>query len=161
MGRKPDTEAGFRPIGSGVLRRRNGRGRGETPTRAAALRLPSLGIHRFVTTFRVTERDVGPSRHPVIQIHGELGLPEVDELQKTLAAAASRREEVVVGLENCEFVDSLALAALLRARDRMAADGGRLVIAGPTGQVRRIIEISGLDLDGFFFDSVDQALGDG
>jgi hypothetical protein len=32
------------------------------------------------------------------------------------------------------------------------------VIAGPTGQVRRIIEISGLDLDGFFFATMDQAL---
>jgi anti-anti-sigma factor len=115
-----------------------------------------------VTSFRVTEREVGPSRHPVLQIHGELGLAEVDELQKALAAAAARHQEnVVVGLEDCEFVDSMALAALLRARDRMAEDDRRLVIAGPTGQVRRIIEISGLDLEGFFFTSVEQAVGEG
>jgi anti-anti-sigma factor len=112
-----------------------------------------------VTTFRVTEREVGPSRRPILQIHGELGLSEVDELQKALEAAAARHpKEVVVGLEDCEFVDSMALAALLRARDRMAEDGRRLMIAGPTGQVRRIVEISGLDLDGFFFATVDQAL---
>ena len=40
----------------------------------------------------------------------------------------------------------------------MSEDGRRLLIAGPTGQVRRIIEVSGLDLDGFFFASVEQAL---
>lgn len=113
----------------------------------------------MVTTFRVTEREVGPSRHPVLQIHGELGLSEVDELQKALAAAAARHpEDIVIGLEDCEFVDSMALAALLRARDRMAEDGRRLAIAGPTGQVLRIIEISGLDLDGFFFASVEEAV---
>jgi anti-anti-sigma factor len=107
----------------------------------------------------VTEREVGPSRRPILQIHGELGLSEVDEFQKALETAAARHpEEVVVGLEDCEFVDSMALAALLRARDRMAEDGRRLMIAGPTGQVRRIIEISGLDLDGFFFATLDQAL---
>jgi anti-anti-sigma factor len=107
----------------------------------------------------VTEREVGPSRRPVLQIHGELGLVEVDELQKALAEAAARQQgDVVVGLEDCEFIDSMALAALLRARDRMAEHGRRLLIAGPTGQVRRIIEVSGLDLDGFFFHSVEQAL---
>jgi anti-sigma B factor antagonist len=112
-----------------------------------------------VTTFHVTEREVGAAGHPVLQIHGELGLPEVDDLQKALEAAAARHQgDVVVGLEDCEFVDSLALAALLRARDRMSEDGRRLMIAGPTGQVRRIIEVSGLDLDGFFFTTVEEAL---
>jgi anti-sigma B factor antagonist len=107
----------------------------------------------------VSEREVGASRHPVLQIHGELGLAEVDELQEAVEAAAAKHQgDVVVGLEDCEFVDSMALAALLRARDRMSEDGRRLLIAGPTGQVRRIIEVSGLDLDGFFFASVEQAL---
>ncbi len=115
-----------------------------------------------MTTFRVTEREVGPARRPVLQIHGELGLSEVDELQKALEAAAAKHpEDVVVGLEDCEFVDSMALAALLRARDRMAEEGRRLMIAGPTGQVRRIIEVSGLDLAGFFFASVEQAVAAG
>jgi anti-sigma B factor antagonist len=113
-----------------------------------------------VTAFRVTEREVGSSRHPVLQIHGELGLTEVDELQRALEAAAKQPGEVVVGLEDCEFIDSLALAALLRARDRMAEDGRRLLIAAATGQVRRIIEVSGLDLDGFYFATVEQALAD-
>jgi anti-anti-sigma factor len=91
-------------------------------------------------------------------VHGELGLADVDRLQEALEEVAAEARNVVVGLEECEFVDSIALAAVLRARDRLAENGCRLMISGPTGQVRRVIEISGLDLDGFLFDSVDQAL---
>jgi anti-anti-sigma factor len=114
-------------------------------------------MHRLVTTFRLIGREVGPTQR-LLQVHGELGLADVDRLEEALAEAAVAARDIVVGLEECEFIDSIALAAVLRARDRLAEKGTRLVIAGPTGQVRRILEISGLDLDGFLFDSVDQAL---
>ena len=109
-----------------------------------------------MTNFWVTEREAGESR-VVIDVHGELGLPDVGRLEETLEVAG-RERSIVVGLEGCEFVDSLALAALLRARDRVAADGGNLVLGGPTGQVRRVLDVSGLDLQGLVFDSVDEAL---
>jgi anti-anti-sigma factor len=116
-----------------------------------------IGIHRLVSTFRLTGREVSPTQR-VLQVHGELGLVDVDRLQEALEEVAATARLVVVGLEDCEFIDSIALAALLRARDRLAENNSRLVIAGPTGQVLRVIEVSGLDLDGFLFDSVDQAL---
>jgi anti-sigma B factor antagonist len=114
-------------------------------------------MHRLVTTFRLIGREAGPTRR-VLQVHGELGLADVDRLEEALAEAAVAARDIVVGLEGCEFIDSIALAAILRARDRLAEKGTLLVIAGPTGQVRRILEISGLNLDGFLFDSVDQAI---
>jgi anti-anti-sigma factor len=94
----------------------------------------------------------------VLEVHGELGLADVDRLQQALEEVAAEAGYVVVGLENCEFIDSIAIAALLRARDRLAESDSRLVIAGPTGQVLRVLEVSGLDLHGFLFDSVDAAL---
>jgi anti-anti-sigma factor len=111
----------------------------------------------LVTTFRLIGREVGP-RQRVLEVHGEMGLVDVDRLQQALEELAVEARYIVVGLENCEFIDSIAIAALLRARDRLAEDGSRLVIAGPTGQVRRVLEVSGLDLHGFLFESVDQAL---
>ena len=110
-----------------------------------------------MTTFRLIGREAGPTQR-VLQVHGELGLADVDRLEEALEETAVSAHAIVVGLEECEFIDSIALAAILRARDRLAEKGTRLVIAGPTGQVRRILEISGLDLDGFLFESVDQAL---
>ena len=114
-------------------------------------------MHRLVTTFRLIGREVGPTQR-VLQVHGELGLADVGRLEEALEEAAVAARDIVVGLEECEFIDSIALAAILRARDRLAEKGTRLVIAGPTGQVHRILEISGLNLEGFLFESVDQAL---
>jgi anti-anti-sigma factor len=110
-----------------------------------------------MTTFRLIGREVGPNQR-VLEVHGELGLADIERLQEALDEVAAEARDLVVGLEACEFIDSIALAALLRASDRLAQNGNRLVIAGPTGQVRRILEVSGLDLDGFLFDSVDAAL---
>lgn len=110
-----------------------------------------------MTTFRLIGRDVGPTQR-VLQVHGELGLVDVDRLEEALEESAGATRDIVIGLEECEFIDSIALAAILRARDRLAEKGTRLAISGPTGQVRRILEISGLDHDGFLFDSVEQAL---
>jgi anti-anti-sigma factor len=67
-------------------------------------------------------------------------------------------ESVVIGLEHCELIDSIALAALFRARDDFARQGRRLVMGGPTPQVRRVLEISGLDFDRVVFESVESAL---
>lgn len=110
-----------------------------------------------MSTIRLTARDAGPSQW-VISVHGELGLPDVDRLQEALDDVPAETRDVVIGLEDCEFIDSIALAALLRARDQMAGRGRRLAIGGAQGQVARILEISGLDLDGFLYASVDQAL---
>jgi anti-anti-sigma factor len=111
----------------------------------------------LTTTCRLIGREVGPTQR-VLQVYGELGLADVDRLEAALAEAAVAARDTVVGLDECEFIDSIALAAILRARDRLAEKGTGLVIAGPTGQVLRILKVSGLDFDGFLFDSVDQAL---
>jgi anti-anti-sigma factor len=96
----------------------------------------------------------------VVEVHGELSLPDVDRLQSALDDT-DPDEGVVIGLEHCEFIDSIALAALFRARDDFARNGRRLVMAGPTAQVRRVLQISGLDIDGVVFESVESALDDG
>jgi anti-anti-sigma factor len=114
-----------------------------------------------MTKFDVTARDVDSSPYRVIDVHGEFGLTDVDELQALLDDAAAEGAGVVVGLGHCEFIDSLALAALIRAHNQFAADGRRLVVGGSTTQVRRVLEISGLDIPGLVFDSVEEALAAG
>jgi anti-anti-sigma factor len=113
-----------------------------------------------MTSFETTQRDAGTSRYRVVAIHGDLGLPDVDRLQSVLGQTDAD-EGVVIGLEHCELIDSIALAAIFRARDDFARQGRRLVMGGPTAQVRRVLEISGLDIDGVVFESVESALADG
>jgi anti-anti-sigma factor len=112
-----------------------------------------------MTSFETTRRDVGTSRYRVVGVRGEFGLPDVDRLQRLLAETDAD-EGVVIGLEGCELIDSIALAALFRAHDDFERHGRRLVIGGPTAPVRRILQISGLDIDGVVFESVERALYD-
>ncbi len=112
-----------------------------------------------MTSFETTRRDVGTSRYRVVGVRGELSLPDVDRLQKLLAETDAD-EGVVIGLEGCELIDSIALAAVFRARDDFARDDRRLVIGGPNEHVRRILQISGLDIDGVVYESVERALYD-
>jgi anti-anti-sigma factor len=62
------------------------------------------------------------------------------------------------GLEHCEFIDPIALAALLRAHDRAEKKSGSLVMAAPTAQVRRVLQVSGLETQDLVFNGVEGAL---
>jgi anti-sigma B factor antagonist len=110
-----------------------------------------------MTTLRLIGRQVGPGER-ILEVHGEFGLVDADRLQQALDELATEADVIVVGLDNCDFIDSIAIAALLRARDRLAEIDTRLAIAEPTGQVRRVLEVSGLDLEGFLFQRADEAL---
>jgi anti-anti-sigma factor len=110
-----------------------------------------------VTALRLIGREVGPAQQ-LLEVYGELGLVDLDRLEEALEGVAMEAGYIVVGLERCEFIDSIAIAALLRARDRLAEAGVQLVISGPTGQVRRVLQVSGLDLQGFLFESLEEAL---
>jgi anti-anti-sigma factor len=111
-----------------------------------------------MTTFEERQRADGASRYRVIEIHGELGLPDVDELRARLETTTGGEEGIVIGLEHCEFIDSIALAALLRAHSRAAADDRPLVMAAPTAQLRRVLRAGRLETRGLFFDTVEEAM---
>jgi anti-anti-sigma factor len=111
-----------------------------------------------MTTFTENRREVGSSSYRVIEIHGECGLPDVDDLEASLEGGMGTEAGVVIGLEHCEFIDSMALAALVRARGRVEEAGRHLVMAAPTAQVRRVLRFSRLDTDGLVYDSVEEAL---
>jgi len=116
------------------------------------------GSHDDMTTIEQKRRGVGSSAYRVIEIHGECGLPDVEELQAVLEGTAGTEAGVVIGLEHCEFIDSMALAALVRAHGRVEEDGRHLVMAAPTAQVRRVLRVSRLETEGLVFDSVEEAL---
>lgn len=81
-----------------------------------------------------------------------------DQLEQALEQAASQYDEVLIGLQRCEFIDSTAIAVLVRAHNRMAAEGRRVVAYGPSSQVHRILSVTGLTGNGLVFDNLDEAL---
>jgi anti-anti-sigma factor len=100
----------------------------------------------------------------VISIKGELDLGTTADLEGPLdEAVASGDASVLVDLAECEFIDSTGIALIVRAWQHLDrnADGdgsGRLVLCSCNDQVRRVLEITGLELSIPIFGSREEAL---
>lgn len=84
-----------------------------------------------------------------IAVVGELDLSTAPELEGPLNKALEADEgSVLIDLSRCEFIDSTGIALIVRAWQRL--DGGEngraLVICSQNDQVRRVLEITGLEL---------------
>lgn len=100
----------------------------------------------------------------VIAVRGELDLSTASDLESPLdEAVASGDASVLIDLTECEFIDSTGIALIVRAWQRLdqAADGegsGRVVICSDNDQVRRVLEITGLELSIPIHGTRDEAL---
>lgn len=84
-----------------------------------------------------------------ISVQGELDLSTAPDLEGPLEQALDSGEgSVLIDLSRCEFIDSTGIALIVRAWQRL--DGGEngraLVICSQNDQVRRVLEITGLEL---------------
>lgn len=94
---------------------------------------------------------VGDFEHGVrtISVRGELDLSTAPELEGPLEEALENDEgSVLIDLSQCEFIDSTGIALIVRAWQRLdSGENGRaLVICSQNDQVRRVLEITGLEL---------------
>ena len=100
----------------------------------------------------------------VIAVRGELDLSTASELEGPLdEAIAAGDAAVIVDLSECEFIDSTGIALIVRAWQQLdrTADGngtGRVVICSYNDQVRRVLEITGLELSIPIHSTRDEAL---
>jgi anti-anti-sigma factor len=94
---------------------------------------------------------VGDLEHGVrtISVRGELDLSTASDLEGPLKEATDSDEgSVLIDLSQCEFIDSTGIALIVRAWQRLnSGENGRaLVICSQNDQVRRVLEITGLEL---------------
>jgi anti-anti-sigma factor len=97
-------------------------------------------------TFRAEIEAVEGATRAVI-VAGELDQATLPELQRTLDEAIDAGSgDLLIDLSDCSFIDSSGLAALVSARERVAATDSRgFAICCGTPQVQRLLEITGLD----------------
>lgn len=98
--------------------------------------------------FEVKVRDLEQGVR-TISVRGELDLSTAPDLEGPLDEALDSGEgSVLIDLSQCEFIDSTGIALIVRAWQRL--DGGEngraLVICSQNDQVRRVLEITGLEL---------------
>jgi len=82
-------------------------------------------------------------------VRGELDLSTAPELEAPLEEILDSGEgSLLIDLSQCEFIDSTGIALIVRAWQRLdSGENGRaLVICSQNDQVRRVLEITGLEL---------------
>lgn len=97
---------------------------------------------------------------------GELDMNTAPELERLLEETMSEEDgSVMLDLTDCEFIDSTGIALIVRAWQRIdrnaGAEGhGRLVLVCANHQVRRLLEITGVESSISLHDERDPALAE-
>jgi anti-sigma B factor antagonist len=85
----------------------------------------------------------------VVAVRGELDLGTAPELEGPLEQAVASQGPVLIDLSQCEFIDSTGIAMIVRAWQQLARNDGdsqRVAICSANEQVRRVLEITGVEL---------------
>ena len=98
---------------------------------------------RGTRALRVTVQDTPRTVH--LQLAGDLDISGAPRLREVIDSHARAGQTMVVDLRGLGFVDSMGLAALVRAQHRALARGAQLeLVAGPPA-VQRVFAVAGLD----------------
>lgn len=83
--------------------------------------------------------------HPCLKIEGRFDAFETDAFKKRLEELLGEASSVTLDMADVVFVDSSALAELVRAMKHCRERGGDLHIVNPSDPVRVIFELTRLD----------------
>jgi anti-sigma B factor antagonist len=110
------------------------------------------------TTLSIDSRLEGPETG-LLSLTGEVDVANAPEFrQSALHLLAGGAKRLVVDLTGITYMDSSGLGALVGLLKRLKESGGKLAIAGPQPQVKRLFEITGLNQVFPLFDDVGSAL---
>ena len=84
--------------------------------------------------------------HALVILAGEVDLSTVGQLYEELAGLAREGVcHVALSVKEVTFIDSTGLSLLVSEHKRMDAMSGELIIFQPSKQLRRLLQITGLD----------------
>lgn len=115
--------------------------------------------HAPIGSFRLVEREIEPNCHE-IRVEGELELLVADRFKEALQHAAAAHERVLIDLRRCDFIDSTGIATIVQIHNEMEKRGRRVALYGASGQVRRVLSITGLTDNGLVFESAEDAISE-
>jgi anti-sigma B factor antagonist len=94
-----------------------------------------------------------------LTVAGELDQGTAPELRGALAEALGNGPGgVLVDLSDCGFIDSTGLSLLVEAKRRLSEDDRAFGVCCPDDDVRRLLELTGIDRAVGLFDSRDDAV---
>lgn len=93
-----------------------------------------------------------------LRIEGEIDLDTVGILRSKLEEVErSRHEKLVLDMQETKYVNSSALAVLVKFAETFRERGGGIALARVTSRVKLVFEMLGLLVFFKFFDSVEKA----
>lgn len=78
-----------------------------------------------------------------IQLVGELDLATCPSFEQVLEKAQDRASIVSIDLQEATFIDCSGLRVIVQAAARAGAREAKLILLGPTGQVERLLSLTG------------------
>ena len=78
----------------------------------------------------------------VIHVTGEIDLATCERLRDAIEPHLGPAQTIVLDLSEVAFMDSSCLGVLVRARGRLTADGGSLVLRNPSSAARRLLTVA-------------------
>ncbi|MGS2619953.1 STAS domain-containing protein [Micromonospora sp. LZ34] len=87
--------------------------------------------------------DIEPDR-TVVTLLGEIDMAEADHLRDVLRNAIAQATRVDVDLAQLTFIDSAVINTLVTAHQHAASVDVRFTLVNPTGQVRRVLAVTGI-----------------
>jgi anti-sigma B factor antagonist len=100
----------------------------------------------------------------LLEVNGELDLSTATQLEGPLEDATSASDAaVLIDLTDCTFIDSTGIALVVRAWQRVDAGAGNggeggLVLCCQNEQVKRVLEVTGLEHSLRVFGTRDEAV---
>ncbi len=100
----------------------------------------------------------------MIEVRGELDLSTAPNLEAPLEEATAAEDgSLLLDLSACEFIDSTGIALIVRAWQRVDArssngGSGSVVLCCDNDQVRRVLEVTGLENSIAIYATRDEAL---
>ena len=78
----------------------------------------------------------------LVRLDGRLDTNTASDCERRLAPLLETARQIVLHLEELEYISSMGLRVLLSARKAMAAHRGRLVLASPSPAVQKVLDLA-------------------
>lgn len=94
-----------------------------------------------------------------VRVVGELDQGTAPELREALTETLGEQgNAVLVNLSECSFIDSTGLSLLVEAKRKLASDERQFAVCCPDADVRRLLELTGIDRAVGLYDTRDEAI---
>jgi anti-sigma B factor antagonist len=81
----------------------------------------------------------------VIHIRGEIDIATCERLRDAIEPHLGALQTIVLDLSGVQFMDSSSLHVLVKARGRLTADGGSLILRNPSEAAQRLLTAAGAE----------------